>query len=47
MVETKSIGAGGGSIARLNTSGNIIEVGPTQRGVCRDPYATEGALSPR
>ena len=33
MVETKSIGAGGGSIARLNELlGNIIEVGPQSAG---------------
>ncbi|TAK28869.1 MAG: hydantoinase/oxoprolinase family protein [Chloroflexota bacterium] len=38
MIETKSIGAGGGSIARVNADlGNILEVGPASAGSMPGP----------
>lgn len=39
MIETKSIGAGGGSIARFNTLLNVIEVGPESAGSNPGPAA--------
>jgi N-methylhydantoinase A/acetophenone carboxylase len=39
MIETKSIGAGGGSIARFNPLLNVIEVGPESAGSNPGPVA--------
>lgn len=39
MIETKSIGAGGGSIARFNPLLNVIEVGPDSAGSNPGPVA--------
>ncbi|MBV8432271.1 MAG: hydantoinase/oxoprolinase family protein [Solirubrobacterales bacterium] len=39
MIETKSIGAGGGSIARFNERLNIVEVGPDSAGSNPGPAA--------
>ena len=39
MIETKSIGAGGGSIARFNELLNIVEVGPESAGSNPGPVA--------
>jgi N-methylhydantoinase A/oxoprolinase/acetone carboxylase beta subunit len=39
MIETKSIGAGGGSIARFNPMLNIVEVGPESAGSNPGPAA--------
>lgn len=47
-VETRSIGAGGGSVARLNKMmGNILEVGPQSAGAMPGPAAyNQGGMEP-